>query len=350
MHPVLLLVLLAVAAVIVWALVGAFTGVGMPRLPVGTPHPARTREEALAALRILEDADGPEVAEPCRTQLLRPQGPPRGTLVILHGFTNSPPQFAEVAEILCGEGYFVLVPRMPHHGLADLVTHDLANLTAEELVTFGHRCIDIAAGLPGPVSVIGLSAGASMAAWAGAARDEVERVVACAPLVSVKAIPMPVGRLLVRFSRFVPSWYLWWDPRKKANLGESPHVYPGFPLRGLVPFLHVGAALYDQQVVPAHELQRVALTSNPHDIAIRRDVAREMMRRTYTGHARSLVELTIAASLNWLHDFVDQHVPHHGTPEQVAALLLTALGESDDDTAGGVVSATSDLAKETHGD
>jgi alpha-beta hydrolase superfamily lysophospholipase len=343
MHPVATLVVAASAVVVFIVLVAAFTGIWMPRLPVGKPAPAPNQDAALALLARLQAADGPEVATPCRSQLLRPQGPARGTIILWHGFTNCPPQYAELAEILCAEGYFVLVPRAPRHGYKDVLTRDLKNLTAEEIVTFGHACVDIGAGLPGPLYVAGLSVGATIAAWAGTVRPEIERVVAMAPLTQPVGIPVPIGRLLVRIRPIVPAIWIWWDPRKKADLGESPYVYPGFPLPGLIPFLHIGESLLDGHTSSRKRVQRVALTTNPGDFAIRKDAARKMMRRAYAGRADKALELTLDKSLGWWHDFIDQAGAHHGDPEQVAALVLAALGENDDTSAGGVIATTADL-------
>ena len=337
------LVAAAVVLFALWIALVAFAGFGIRPLDTGDARPARGQEAALAALRQLEADDGPEVSPACRTQLLRPQGPARGTIIIWHGFTNCPAQFAEVAEIMCAEGYFVLLPRLPRHGNSDVLTRDLENLTAEEIMAFAQRCVDVAAGLPGPVSAIGLSVGGLLAAWAGAVRPEVDHVVAISPLVAPKGAPLPIVRLLVRFHSLVPSTWVWWDPRKKADLGESPHVYPGFPACGLVPFLRISMSLHDRHVAPTHRVKRAAFVSNPGDFAIRTDSAREMMQRVYASRTDEAVELALERSLGWWHDFVDQRGPHHGDPEQIVALLLAALGENDDVSAGGVVATTTQL-------
>lgn len=343
MQPIVIAIVAVVVIAVAWVLLGMFTGIGMPRPPSSRPRPARDREGALAAFAKLEDADGAGVNPACRTQLLRPQTEARGTIVLWHGFTNCPAQFAETAEILCAEGFFVLVARMPRHGLADRLSHQLKDLTAEELVGFADRCIDAAAGLPKPLAVVGLSGGASVAAWTAAARADVDVLVACAPLVEPKSVPLPLGRLLVRLGRFAPAMWIWWDPKVKADLAESPNVYPGFPLRGIVPFLHLTEGLLDGHVTAKGTLTRAVLTTNPNDDAINLDAARDMMAKAFPSHAEEVVELVIDSSLGWGHDFVDQHAAHPGTPDQVADLLLAALGVSQDPTAGGLVSASNRL-------
>ena len=88
-----------------------------------------------------------------------------------------------------------------------------------------------------------------LAAWAGATRPEVTGVLAMAPIAAPAGMPLFVARGFVAAPWLVPHLYWWWDPRLKANLGESPYVYPGFPMPGLVPYLHMAAALDVEQPV-----------------------------------------------------------------------------------------------------
>jgi hypothetical protein len=118
---------------------------------------------------------------------------------------------------------------------------------------------------------------------------------------------------------------MWWDPRKRANLGESQYVYPGFPFKGLQPYLHLGRALWSGQVVPNHELEFANLQLNPGDFAVRKDAARGMMA-CFSGHAKVNDEIVLTKQFGWWHDFIDQHGTHSATPEQVAAIVLYGMG------------------------
>lgn len=335
---------LAILALAVLGVLGAFSAIGIPRLPVGDPDPATDEHEALEKLAALQAEDGERIAEPCRTRLLRPDGEPRGTLIVWHGFTNCPSQFAEVAEELRAAGFVVLLPRMPRHGDRDVLSREIANITAEEVVTFAHHCVDIAAGLPRPISAVGLSAGGALAAWAGATRPEIERIVSLSPFIAPKGVPLALGRLVVRLHRFVPTTYVWWDPLKKTDLGECPPAYPGFPLRAIVPFMHLGESLHDGHTMPSHRLRRVVLVTNPGDFLIRRDAARTTIARMFSGHAEEVRELTISKDVGWWHDFVDQRAMNHGEAEQVAVIVLSALDESSDPAAVGVIASSTVLA------
>ena len=95
-------------------------------------------------------------------------------------------------------------------------------------------------------------------------------------------------------------------------------------------------ALLHGAVKPTHRLQRVVLTSNPGDFAIRRDAARTFATTVFAGSTDYYGEANVDPELGWWHDFVDPWSPHRGSTEQVVALLLAAFGV-DDPTAGGVL-------------
>lgn len=326
METLLLIALAPLVALLIWLALVAFAGLGVPGLPEADPEPAADEREAAEAFERLLAEDPADISEATRTRLLRPVSPARGTIVMWHGFTNCPAQFAEVAEELRSHGYFVLVVRIPYHGKQDRLTRDLEQLAVEELASFTSHCVDVAAGLPRPLIAVGFSAGGALATWAAATRDEVDRVVAISPLVAPKGFPVWVVRLLVRFRKLLPATWVWWDVRMKAEYGGSSHVYPGFPMTGLVPFLHVGVCLHDERVLASHRLSGATLISNPNDIAVRSSVAEIMLARVFAGMSSSISEIILKRSLGWPHDFVDPHIASSGDAADIAGLILHAAG------------------------
>ncbi|HEX5335721.1 MAG TPA: alpha/beta fold hydrolase [Propionicimonas sp.] len=301
----------------------------------GRPQPKADRAGAMAgfaALAALDEA----IPEATRSRLFEPDGDSIATVVIWHGFTNAPSQFRAVAEELQSGGYRVLVPRMPYHGEQDVLNRDLVKLTTGQLVDHLNAVVDIAAGFGDPVWAVGLSAGATIAGWAAATRVEVSRLVLAAPLVAPVGFPLPLVRLFVKFPRIVPRLYWWWDPRVKAKIVGSPHAYPGFPLPGIMSFLHLSEWLYDGSVKEGHDLERVVLVTNPGDFAIRKDAARAFASDIFAPRAAYFGEAGIDADLKWMHDFVDPLSPSTGTTQQVAAILLASLGKGEP-TAGGTL-------------
>lgn len=297
--------------------------------PVAGPDAARARFAELSA----PDADYPEAT---RSRLFEPDGGSPATLLLWHGFTNAPSQFAAVGEELCGRGYRVVLPRMPWHGSADLLNRDLGRLTTRQLVEHAGAWADLAAGFGAPVWAFGLSAGAAVAGWVAATRPEVTRLVLAAPVAAPKAVPLPLVRLFARRPGLAPRFYYWWDPRVKENLGHSPHAYPGFPVPGLVPYLQLTEALTDGAVHAGHELERVVLLRNPGDFAIRHDAARAFAGAAFGASARVSAEVVMDGDLKWMHDFVDPWSPGAGTAAQVADILLACFGVGEP-SAGGLL-------------
>ena len=96
------------------------------------PHPAKGDPDAVGRARLLIAADDSIVAAGGAT-ILRDHGhrSPRA-VVLIHGFTDSPKQFADLADSLYARGDNVLVPRLPHHSERGKNVSELARLTASE--------------------------------------------------------------------------------------------------------------------------------------------------------------------------------------------------------------------------
>jgi carboxylesterase len=323
----------------------AMTGLGIPAPAPGRARPTRDPADARELFARVRARDGANIDPRCHSRLYTPADgvAPKASIVLFHGFTNCPAQFEPVAKVLAEWGYAVYVPRAPFHGTTDGLDLELVDVTAEDIVAYVNSAVDVAAGLGGPVWVAGLSTGGTLAAWAGATRHEVERVVSIAPIIAPFGSPMPVARLMAFLEPIVPSgFYNWWDWSKKDALKVAPYASPGFPARSILPFVRMGQALVDRRLVPNHQLQRATLILNPDDVAIDAGCARLMMSRTFSGFADSLVEMDLTGGKGWPHDFVDQRGGSHASPEQVAGFIAKGLGVTSPQT-----QADAELSTET---
>lgn len=329
-----------------WAAVVALTGLGIRTPKAGSADPASDPADARERWARVRARDGADVRPECHGELFEPTGgvEPLATIAVFHGFTNCPAQFQATATELASRGYAVYVPRAPFHGLTDDLGHPLAELTVDELTAHVHETVDIAAGLGRPVWVAGLSTGGVLAAWAGATRHEVERVFSIEPAAAPFRVAFPAVRFAVAIRRLMPGGiYMWWDDKLKAELRRpGDTAYPGFPTRAVLPYWHMAEALTDRRVVPNHLLDRVVLLVNPDDVAIDAGAARDMMANTFTGFASYLAEFDLPPGLGWGHDFVDQKNQHHGTPEQISAVIRAGFGVNDAPVEEGFV-ATKEL-------
>src|ERR1051325_7969898 len=79
------------------------------------PNPAATFGDAVTRARRMIAADDSVVADGGATLLLTHGARTRRAFVLLHGLTDSPRQFASLADSLFAGGANVIVPRLPHH-------------------------------------------------------------------------------------------------------------------------------------------------------------------------------------------------------------------------------------------
>src|SRR5689334_19394236 len=118
--------------------------------------PAHDYEEALTRFAALQAADGPEVNPVCHSYLLTHDRRTGQVIILIHGITNCPRQFVQLAPLFFERGYNVLVPRIPWNGYADQSGVAMEHLTAQDLRAFGDEIVDIARGLGERVTVLGL--------------------------------------------------------------------------------------------------------------------------------------------------------------------------------------------------
>src|SRR5437868_8083932 len=91
-------------------------------------------------------------------------GGPNGALVV-HGFTGNPSSMRGVAEALAAAGFAVELPLLPGHGTSveDMLTTDFTDWAATAEAAY----LDLA-GRTNSLVTVGLSMGATLAAWVAA--------------------------------------------------------------------------------------------------------------------------------------------------------------------------------------
>ena len=211
-------------------------------LPLSRPQPVTSYEEALARVKSMQEADNRDfVHDVCITKLYTHGKLTEHVIVLLHGFTNCPEQFNELGKGYYEAGNNVFLPRMPYHGLADRLTDALINLTADNLAAFGDEVLDIAHGLGEKVTVMGISGSGTLVAWLAQNRADLDYAFAIAPLFGLAFIPSSLTRLFERIALRLPNFFLWWDPRTKAdNPFSIYYAYPRYPSCALVEIMRLG--------------------------------------------------------------------------------------------------------------
>ena len=115
--------------------------------------------------RIARERADPACDPRCLSLLLQHGRRTDRALVLFHGFTNCPRQFALLAELFYSRGFNVYVPLLPRHGLLDKLTTALEALTVEELTDAAATALSLTSGLGSGANALGLSVGATMVAW-----------------------------------------------------------------------------------------------------------------------------------------------------------------------------------------
>ena len=213
-----------------------------PRSLGSHPHPAAGYDDAVARVHALAAEDDVRISPECKSTLYTHGWKTPHVVVMFHGLTNCPAQFDSLAQLVYAKGANVWVPRLPRHGFADRMTDELARSDAREWCTFTESVLDAAPGLGDTVTVVGLSVGGTLAAWAAQERPDVDRAVLIAPMIGVARAPGAWTPVVARMTALLPNLFVWWDDRKKTELAGPKHVYPRFASRSVAATLLVGGA------------------------------------------------------------------------------------------------------------
>lgn len=136
----------------------------------------------------------------------QPAPTPKGTVIMLHGYTAGPWQYDEAVSRFADAGYNVYAPRLPGHGL---MKPD-GTPTGEDMVKpwererydqFIDQVYREAAALGGPVQVIGLSGGGNLALQMAEKHPQITGVVALAPYVGPNAAARQVNNAINTLAR-----------------------------------------------------------------------------------------------------------------------------------------------------
>jgi esterase/lipase len=241
---------------------------GLAAIPIDTrplrsnPHPIAAYVDAVAAFDSLRaDEDGRVMPDGASLMFVHGRRMPRA-IVLIHGLTNSPRQFRELAQQFHERGYNVIVPRLPQHGLEPANISHLKTLTAEKYRDYADQAIDLAQGLGDTVFAIGLSAGGNVAAWIAQHRPDVARVIIIAPAITVARIPGLLDAPAMNLMERVPNISI----HQRPDSGRG-HAYFGTSTRGLGETLRFGATVMAaDRDPPAVRDITVVINDNDHTV------------------------------------------------------------------------------------
>lgn len=292
------------------------------------PKPITQFEEAVLRVRAMQEEDNYDLArDVCVTKLFDHGKQTEHVIVLLHGFTNCPEQFQQLGHQYFEAGYNVFIPRMPYHGLSDRLTDALIELTAEQLPEFGDRITDIAHGLGTKVTILGISGSGTLACWLAQNRADLDYVISIAPLFGLAFIPSAFTRPFERLALLLPNFFLWWDPRTKA---ENPYsifyAYPRYPTKALVEFLRLGMITRAQAEKSAPKAEHIVMVLNDAEPAVSNGEILRLIRLWRRNPNVHLNEYHFEKEMKLPHDIITPGTP--GVPvSEIQPRLIGVVGD-----------------------
>ncbi|MBU2610004.1 MAG: alpha/beta hydrolase [Chloroflexi bacterium] len=275
------------------------------------PNPRPALDYSAAARRIeeLQARDTDEINPLCRTKFMTHGRKVERSAVFLHGLTNCPQGFEKLGTAFYDLGWNVLIPRVPHHGLADRMTSNLAKLTAETLVTFTDEVVDIGRGLGRHVTLAGISMAGCMTAWAAQQRADLDLAVIIAPTFGLHAAPTALTQLTTALFSRLPNFFIWWDPRCKADLPGPKYAYPRFSTHALSQAYRLGFAVQAcaRQAKPA--ARSILAVTNANDLAVNNTDMSRLVSAWRKRGATNVRTYEFAADLMLPHDWISPEQP-----------------------------------------
>ncbi len=267
--------------------------------------PAIDYETAMARfvqVQAQEKAEG-KLNPVCCSKVLTHGSKTERVIILMHGMTNCPQQFVELAPLFYEQGYNVLIPRMPHNGLADPDTDDLRYLKSTELRDCCNTMVDIAHGLGDHITYLGLSVGGLMAVWVAQYREDVDKAVIIAPSFTISPhLGVGLSKVIMRLFLSLPNIM---TQRVQPFKDGPDHNYLGFATRGLGEMMRFGFSVYDASKKRSAEAQSVLVITNAADAAVNNKIPLEVAKNWQASGLKQLETYQFDAKYRLIHDVID---------------------------------------------
>ena len=229
-------------------------------------------------------------------------------IIFIHGYTNCPYQFVELGKLFYQRGYNVLIAPQPRHGLTDRMTEELAQLKAEELVTYADEVVDIAQGLGEHVTVAGISGGGVITGWIAQNRSDVDLAVLLSPAFGYAQVPpgltLPASKLYL----LLPNSFVWWNDELQENNPPS-HAYPRYSTRALAQLLRLSLVVQAQARKDNPMVSEILVVTNANDHSVSMPLIQKTVGLWRQYSDSDLRTYEFPAELGLDHDFIDPTNP-----------------------------------------
>jgi hypothetical protein len=116
---------------------------------------------------------------------------------------------------------------------------------------------------------MGISGSGTLVAWLAQNRADIDFAIAIAPLFGLAFVPPSLTKLFERIVFRLPNFFLWWDPRTKADNPYSIYyAYPRYPTRALVEIIRLGIITRSQAEKVPPKASNITLIINDAEPAV----------------------------------------------------------------------------------
>ena len=275
-------------------------------------HPTHCYTEACNRARHLLAEEGDPINPRCHTSLLVHGEQTENAIVFIHGFTNCPYQFHQLAERFYQQGWNTLSIRLPGHGFADRLTTALSGVRVQNLADSATDGIDIGRGLGRRLTVLGFSLGGVLAAWAAQHRADVDHAVLVSPALGIQALPRARRHLAAHLLTLWPNFFQWWHPALKEQKVEPLHAYPRFGSRSLGAMLRFGLIVQQEAMRTRPQAGSISVITNPCDgVVDNRTMA--VVVNAWRNHGATVHTHSFPPEWQLIHDLIDPLQPQQHT-------------------------------------
>lgn len=306
---------------------GSIVRLSSTKLEAPVDDPAADYEKATARFAEVQALEKKIAAfnPVCYSKLLTHGRKMPRAIILMHGMTNCPEQYVQLAPLFFERGYNVLVPLMPCNGLADPDTQALKDITAEQLIDCCNTAVDIGRGLGDHLTFAGLSVGGTMAAWVAQKRADVNQVVLISPEFTIsRSVGVLLSRLIMYLFLLMPNVM---TQQLRPFTGAVGHNYHGFATRGLGQMMRLGFSVYDAARTMKPAAQSVVVITNAADTAVNNGITQKLMNRWKANGFGRVKTYEFAASHHLIHDIIDPNQKEQQTAF-VYPILLDVIAPS----------------------